>query len=175
MSDKEELVKYLEKNKKEVPVVPKPCCSLCYHHTDPDIFICTKCDVGFDQFTPLSILTETAPTAPKNIEQENKPKPSLIPWDIILEFDEPPYQEGLKKYHRESWRGGFKISDMFDACQRHLILFMYHLQDYDQETWENYKIKKHHLGAAKFCITCMCQTLKEHPELDDRKELFKIK
>jgi len=112
--------------------------------------------------------------APKNTEHENKPKPSLLPLDICLEFDEPAYQEGLIKYYRESWRKGFPISEMFDATVRHLKQFFYERQDYDPDA-EKLGIKKHHLAAARFCIACMLQTLRDHPEMDDRAELFRGK
>jgi hypothetical protein len=109
--------------------------------------------------------------APKNTAQENKPKPSLIPFDICMEYDEPAYQEGLIKYYRESWRKGFPISEMYDACQRHLKAFFYEMQDYDQDA-AKLGIKKHHLAGARFSIACMLQTLRDHPEMDDREELF---
>jgi hypothetical protein len=109
--------------------------------------------------------------APKNTAQENKPKPSLIPFDICMEYDEPAYQEGLIKYYRESWRKGFPISEMYDACQRHLEQFFYHIQDYDPDA-ARLGIKKHHLAGARFSIACMLQTLRDHPEMDDRGELF---
>ena len=107
--------------------------------------------------------------APKNNELEGKHKPSLIPWDIIIEMCCPAYLEGTIKYVRESWRHGFEMSNMYDACQRHLTKFFYLCEDYDQETWETYKIKKHHLGAAIFCIISMYWTQKiGRKDLDDR-------
>jgi len=107
-------------------------------------------------------------SAPKNNEQENKPQMSLIPLDILRDFLEPAYREGLIKYSRESWRGGFKTSVMFDALQRHLTQFFYDGEDYDIEA-ENIGVKKHHLGGALFCLLCMCDTVKNHPEMDDRR------
>jgi len=155
----------------------KPPCDLCQHDKDQDIGSCVKCDDGNDQFT--TIHDPDAPMsdpyfkdrAPKNTAQENKPKPSLIPFDICMEFDEPAYQEGLIKYYRESWRKGFPISEMYDAAVRHLEKFMYHMQDYDPDA-AKLGIKKHHLAGARFSIACMLQTLRDHPEMDDRKKLF---
>jgi hypothetical protein len=111
-------------------------------------------------------------TAPKNIEQEDKPKMSAIPLDLLRDFLLPAYKEGWVKYYRESWRKGFKISDMMDAHERHMTQFFHELEDYDQETWKKYGIKKHHLGAMLFCIICMCDTIKNHPELDDRRAIL---
>ena len=107
-------------------------------------------------------------TAPKNNIEEGKPQMSLIPMDVLRDFLIPAYMEGLQKYSRESWRGGFKISVMEDAARRHMCQFFHDGEDYDQESLERFNIKKHHLGAALFSILCMCQTLRDHPELDDR-------
>jgi hypothetical protein len=108
-------------------------------------------------------------TAPKNNEQEGKHQPSLLPLDLLMELMCPAYLEGTIKYIRESWRHGFKMSVMFDACQRHLEKFFYQYEDYDKETWDKYRIKKHHLGAAMFCIVAMYWTQKiKRKDLDDR-------
>jgi hypothetical protein len=106
-------------------------------------------------------------TAPKNILQEGKPKPSIIPMDILMKVLEPAYQEGIIKYYRESWRIGFLTSDMFDAAMRHLIAYYYDKEDYDKDS-EKQGIKKLHLGGVLFSVLCMCDTLLNHPELDDR-------
>ena len=105
--------------------------------------------------------------APKNNEQEAKSQMSLIPMDLLAKFLVPAYQEGLEKYYRESWREGFPISIMMDACLRHLTDFFYKGEDYDQDVPPG--IKKHHLGAAMFCILSMLETLETRPDLDDRQ------
>ena len=108
-------------------------------------------------------------TAPKDNEKEGKPQPSLLPMDILIELVEPAYHEGLQKYFRESWRIGFKFSDMKDALDRHITAFYFYGEDYDEETLTKFNIKKHHLGAAIFCILSMYNSLKVNPdELDDR-------
>lgn len=107
-------------------------------------------------------------TAPKNNLIEDKPQMSLFPFDLCRDFGEPAYREGLLKYRRESWREGFYITTMFDALQRHLTSFFYDGEDYDHDA-EKLGVKKHHLGGALFCILCMCDTVKNHPELDDRR------
>ena len=105
--------------------------------------------------------------APKNYKEEDKPKVSLIPLDLLIELLVPAYEEGIQKYKRESWRLGFTTTVMMDACLRHLISFFYDCEDYDKDS-EKYNIKKHHLGAAIFCIICMYDTVTNHPEIDDR-------
>lgn len=106
--------------------------------------------------------------APKNNLAENKPQMSLIPDDILRDFLEPAYREGLIKYYRESWRGGFPLSVMMDALKRHMTSFFYDGEDFDKDS-EKHGVIKHHLGGALFCILCMCDTVKNHPELDDRR------
>jgi len=110
---------------------------------------------------------ETKETAPKNHEQENKPQMSLIPMDLLRDFLEPAYREGLIKYYRESWRKGFKSTVMMDALQRHLTQWFYEGQEFDPDA-EKLGVKKHHLGGALFCLLCLCDTVSNHPELDDR-------
>jgi hypothetical protein len=105
--------------------------------------------------------------APKNNEQEDKPQMSLIPLDIERDYTEPAYREGLIKYHRESWRKGFLATVMMDALQRHITKWFYEGEEYDPDA-EKLGVKKHHLGGAKFCLNCLCDMLKNHPELDDR-------
>lgn len=110
---------------------------------------------------------ETMKTAPKNNLKEGKPRASLIPWDILIEYLVPTYEEGVHKYKRESWRDGFNISVLYDALQRHLIAFFYKHEDIDPEITKP-GLKAYHLGAAMFCILSMIWTLKTRPELDDR-------
>lgn len=106
-------------------------------------------------------------TAPKDNAKEGKSRASLIPWDVLIEFLTPAYEEGVIKYVRESWRQGFKISVCMDAVQRHLKAFFYDHEDYDPDAAE-LGVKKHHLAGAMFYMMAMLWTLKTRPELDDR-------
>jgi len=106
--------------------------------------------------------------APKNNIEENKAQISLLPLDLLSEMLVPAYMEGLKKYQRESWRKGFKASTMMDACMRHLTAFYYEHEDYDSETFKTYGIRKHHLGAALFCIISLYNSVRNDTTLDDR-------
>lgn len=56
---------------------------------------------------------------------------------------------------------------MIDALRRHEKAFFHKKEDIDPDALK-FGIKKHHLGAMLFCIICMCDTIKNHPELDDR-------
>ena len=111
--------------------------------------------------------------APKNNVKENKPRMSELPLDVLAKMLCPAYAEGTDKYYRNSWREGFKTSDMMDALLRHLDKFYYQREDYDPEC-----PKKHHLGAVMFCLIAMYHSWENYPELDDRpgeKKKKKIK
>jgi len=106
--------------------------------------------------------------APKNNVAEGKPRPSLLPLDVYIKYVCPAYEEGVIKYETESWRKGFPVSVMFDALQRHITAFFYKGEDIDKDAYETTGIKKHHLGAAMFCLASILHTLETKPELDDR-------
>ena len=93
---------------------------------------------------------------------------SLLPLDVYAKYQVPAYLEGLQKYSRESWRAGFPVSVMIDALLRHITAFYYHGEDFDPEAEERFGIKKHHIGAAMFCLTSIAHTLETRPDLDDR-------
>ncbi len=105
-------------------------------------------------------------TAPKNAAQDGKPRVTLIPMDILMEYLIPAYEEGIIKYERESWRRGFPVSAMIDACKRHTDAFFYKKEDIDPDSSTN----KHHLAGAIFSLISALHTLKYHPELDDRTD-----
>lgn len=107
--------------------------------------------------------------APKMAREEKKDRMSLIPMDILRDFLLPAYEEGLIKYERESWRRGFKISELIDAADRHKESFMYRMEDFDPEAYEKFGIMKHHLAGAIFSLVSALHTLEYHPELDDRR------
>jgi len=107
--------------------------------------------------------------APKNNIIENKPQMSLLPLDVLSDMLVPCYEEGLQKYYRESWREGFELNVMMDACLRHLTKFFYDKEDYDSETLKEYGIKKHHLGAAVFSIVSMYHSWEKSQKKDFHK------
>ena len=111
--------------------------------------------------------------APKDNVKEAKPQMSLLPMDLLQELLVPAYEEGLQKYFRESWRLGFKTSDMMDALQRHLTAFYYKRESEDPETFKAYGIRKHHLGAAIFCIISLYNSIKlDKKQFDDRPKSY---
>ncbi len=120
-----------------------------------------------EEFERINVNVETAP---KCAREEGKPRPSLIPMDILIEFLVPAYEEGLIKYEKESWRRGFKISELMDAVDRHKSAFFHERKDLDETAMSEYGIEKHHLAGAIFSLIAALHTLKYHPELDDRHE-----
>ena len=104
--------------------------------------------------------------APK--ETTGKPEISLLPMDVLIKHLLPAYEEGLKKYEKESWRKGFPVSQMMDACLRHINCFYWEGGNFDEEALNEYDIIKPHLGAAVFCLLSILHTLDNYPELDDR-------
>lgn len=107
-------------------------------------------------------------TAPKNNVQEGKPRVSLIPIDVLIEYLVPAYEEGCVKYERESWRKGFNTSILIDAAERHISKFFYDGEDWDPDA-AKLGIRKHHLAGAIFSLISILHTLKTSPELDDRR------
>jgi dATP/dGTP diphosphohydrolase, N-terminal len=120
-----------------------------------------------NETTLEDVCESVKPCAPKNNREEGKPRPSLLPMDVLINYLCPAYEEGLIKYKRESWRRGFLVSDMFDAADRHLSNFFYEHEDWDPDAWK-LGIKKHHLAGALFSILSILHTLDTRPELDDR-------
>lgn len=110
-------------------------------------------------------------SAPKNNINEGKPRPTLLPMDILIKWVIPAYEEGVIKYERESWREGFKTSVLMDAAQRHMNTFFYDQEEYDVQA-ADLGVTKHHLAGAIFSLLSILHTLEHHPELDDREDLF---
>lgn len=103
-------------------------------------------------------------TAPKNNVQEGKPRMSLLPMDLLKKYLVPAYEEGILKYGRETWRGGFETSVMIDALLRHVEAFYWQGQDVDPDS----QTGKHHLAGVLFCVLSILHTRETRPELDDR-------
>lgn len=131
----------------------------------PHIHGFSYCQCADCQLSRLSV-PRGVETAPKNHIEENKPMPTLIPLDVLIEYLEPAYREGLQKYYRESWRGGFPVSVMIDAALRHIVEFFYRGEDVDPDSTTG----KHHLSGAIFSLICVLWTLKVRPDLDDRRK-----
>lgn len=110
---------------------------------------------------------EDSATAPKNNVREGKSRITLLPMDVLIKYLIPAYEEGVIKYERESWRGGFHTSVLVDAALRHICDFYWSGNDADKDS----VTKKHHLAGAIFSLISILHTLDTRPELDDRQEL----
>jgi hypothetical protein len=143
----------------------KKICETCGNVDGPDCKANVIC-CNYSAWKPKDGKPLPVDVAPKDIEKEGKPKPSLLPLDCLIELLSPAYAEGLIKYYRDSWRIGFYVSDMFDATLRHLNAFYHDGQDIDPKS----PTKKLHLGGAIFSIICMYWSLKINPnKFDDRR------
>jgi len=145
-------------------------CSNCKHNQGPDeTGACVMPDAPLC-YPPELALWEpiegfaSPKMAPKNNIHEGKPRPSLLPMDILMKYLCEAYEEGVIKYERESWRDGFSVSVMVDAALRHIIAFFWGCQDVDIQS----ETKKHHLSGAIFSLICILHTLDTRPDLDDR-------
>lgn len=105
--------------------------------------------------------------APKNDKQEEKPDMSLLPLDL-LEYETRPYQYGCKKYHRNSWRSGFKQSRMIAAALRHISDYWDKGEMFDTEAMGTTGIEVHHVTMAIFNLRCVMDSIINHPQFDDR-------
>jgi len=77
-----------------------------------------------DKELPREVIDKVV-TAPKNNIEEGKPRMSLLPLDLLSKYLVPAYEEGVKKYNRESWRDGFHTSIMIDSVLRHIeVVFL---------------------------------------------------
>lgn len=69
---------------------------------------------------------------------------------------------GAKKYSRNNWKKGFKITRSMAAAMRHILAFI-NGEDNDAESGLS------HLGHAICCLEHAIYDLKHHPDNDDRK------
>lgn len=69
---------------------------------------------------------------------------------------------GAKKYSRNNWKKGFKVTRSCAAALRHIFLFLSG-ETNDSESGLS------HLGHAVCCLEHAIYDMKHHPENDDRK------
>ncbi len=100
-------------------------------------------------------------------ERKNKGKTryDLINLDIEDEVARV-FTFGSRKYSDRNWEKGMPISVHYASCRRHMLAFMAG-EDYDKESG------LHHLAHAIWNLGAMIWTSIMHPQLDDRKKMFK--
>ena len=92
---------------------------------------------------------------------EGKPDFTQISWEL-LEAHGRVREFGAKKYSRNNWKKGFKITRSLAAALRHIFKFLGG-EDNDTESGLN------HLGHAVCCLEHALYDFIHHPENDDRK------
>jgi hypothetical protein len=73
---------------------------------------------------------------------------------------------GAKKYDRDNWKKGFKVTRSIAACLRHVFLFLGG-ETNDSESGLS------HLAHAVCCLEHAIYDLKHHPQNDDRYKAVK--
>lgn len=150
----------------KIPTCPK-CNNRIYYFYNSDKYQCSECNYVYGKEFYVKTSSGELELAPKNNILEAKPDMSLLPLDL-LEYEVRPYEYGLIKYSRNSWRKGFLQSVMLAASLRHIGDYKDKGQMFDPDAKEKANMDVHHIAAAIFCLRCVMDSIINHPELDDR-------
>lgn len=91
---------------------------------------------------------------------QDKPDLSLISYELMEELARVR-MFGAKKYARDNWKLGFKVTRSCAAALRHIFLFL------KGETTDS-ESGLSHLAHAVACLEHALYDMKHHPENDDR-------
>ena len=91
-----------------------------------------------------------------------KPDLSMISYELLEEVARVR-EFGAKKYSRNNWKNGFKVTRSLAATLRHIYLFLSG-ETHDPESGLS------HLGHAVCGLEHAIYDMKNHPENDDRKD-----
>lgn len=96
----------------------------------------------------------------------DKPRTDLLPATSLVEISKV-FTFGAVKYspHNYLQGDGLKYSRLIGALLRHIFAFMSG-EDFDKES------KMHHLAHAGCCLLMLMETVRVHPENDDRQIRF---
>jgi hypothetical protein len=95
------------------------------------------------------------------IKHDNgKPDFSMVSYDLMEEVAKVR-MFGERKYARDNWKKGFKVTRSCAAALRHIFLFLSG-QTYDSESGLN------HLAHAVCCLEHAIYDMRHHPQNDDR-------
>lgn len=95
-----------------------------------------------------------------NKHDQDKPDVSQVSYELI-ELVAKVRMFGAKKYARDNWKLGFKLTRSLSAALRHIYKFLQG-EDNDPESGLN------HLGHAVCCLEHAIYDLQHKPENDDR-------
>lgn len=105
-------------------------------------------------------LTDTKTLAEGVKYDQGKPDLSMVSYELV-ETVARVREFGAKKYERNNWKRGFKITRSLAAALRHIFLFLSG-ETNDSESGIS------HLGHAVCCLEHAIYDMKHHPENDDR-------
>jgi hypothetical protein len=91
---------------------------------------------------------------------QGKPDLSMISYELVSEVAKVR-MFGSKKYDRDNWKNGFKVTRSLAAALRHIFLFLSG-ETNDSESGLS------HLAHAVCCLEHAIYDMKHHPENDDR-------
>lgn len=91
---------------------------------------------------------------------QNKPDLSMVSWELMKSVGEVR-QFGAKKYDRDNWKKGFKVTRSLAASLRHIFLFLSG-ETNDPESGLS------HLAHAVCGLEHAIYDMINHPENDDR-------
>lgn len=93
---------------------------------------------------------------------QGKPDLSMVSLELV-EAVAKVRMFGAKKYSRDNWKRGFKVTRSVSAALRHIFMFLAG-ETTDSESNES------HLAHAVCCLEHAIYDMKHHPENDDRYE-----
>jgi hypothetical protein len=90
---------------------------------------------------------------------QNKPDLSMVSWELV-EAIAKVREFGAKKYDRDNWKKGFKVTRSLAACLRHVFLFL------SGETNDS-ESGLLHLAHAVACLEHAIYDMKHRPDTND--------
>ena len=102
----------------------------------------------------------SAPVTTAVKHDQGKPDMSMVSLEL-MELVGEVRVFGAKKYSRNNWKNGFKVTRSLAAALRHIFAFL------SGETLDP-ESKLSHLGHAICCLEHAVYDMKHHPENDDR-------
>lgn len=106
----------------------------------------------------LQEMTKGAAEAVKH--DQGKPDLSMVSREL-MEHVARVRMFGAKKYDRDNWKKGFKVTRSCAAALRHIMAFL------DNETTDP-ESNESHLAHAVCCLEHAIYDMQHHPENDDR-------
>lgn len=129
----------------------------------PDIYTkkCDKCSHTVQSSSPITQYNCGCSVESGGVKyDEGKPDFTYISYELLEEIAKVR-AFGAKKYEKDNWKKGFKITRSLAAALRHIFLFLTG-ETNDSESGHS------HLAHAVCCLEHAIFDMKHHPENDDR-------